>query len=334
MAFAYIVCTCATPLITVVEQITAHIYRLHLMLTSEHEGVDENQIRTLGSEMGCALSHVQGMCLTNYPSKQLCSTRSILELLLTLVSANYSQTNKPDTPLRLLASHALDTLMCILVDASPQTRSVFEQAHGPSIVRRVMNLHPTAQNAGRSDQTDLDVTGSKCFEFLLFYLQAKSFEMQAAQQHSGDVARRAFQAPETPLSAHRGHARSRSEITASPFYTPLASPRVTKRVVSHGSPTKHVAQVRQQSSQLTDLNPFARAQERHRAAREKKAEEALVTSRATRRHVRDTSPKRPGISFEFPKRIPATAKPTPTDPDTNWDRSVYERSSERAFDRW
>ena len=110
--------------------------------------------------------------------------------------------------------------------------------------------------------------------------------------------------------------------------------RVSLSVLYHTDRPPSTLLKRQQSSQLTDLNPFARAQERHRAAREKKAEEALVTSRATRRHVRDTSPKRPGISFEFPKRIPATAKPTPTDPDTNWDSSVYERSSERAFDRW
>ncbi|WFD19181.1 hypothetical protein MCAP1_001404 [Malassezia caprae] len=125
--------------------------------------------------------------------KQICSSRSSLELLLAILGADYSQTTNTQSSLHLLASHAIDTLMCVLVDASPDTRRLFEQAHGLRIARRVMNAH-----TGLSQQDEQDLTGSKCFEFLLFYLKPQAFEEQATQQLPSTAAQSLFQLPETP----------------------------------------------------------------------------------------------------------------------------------------
>lgn len=291
----------------VAEQILAHVSRLHLMLQSKpgshnlHEKdaspALERELRTLASEMGCALSQLQGMCLTHYPSKQLCSTRSAFELLLAIIDSSYSQDTDEHSPLRLLTSHALDTLMCTLVDASSETRGVFEQAKGLSLIRRVMNRH-------RRAPTDLDVTGAKCFEFLLFYLQAQVFEEQVGGQRTSKEEQPAsvFEPPATPAM------RARPTPTQTPFYTPMATPRGHVRVLSHGSPSKHTQAGRAPFGKLdTDVNPFSQdAQEGRRHLRTRSTDERrhlrtrstdipadlLRTPRAPPRQVRDFSPTR------------------------------------------
>ena len=133
------------------ERLLGLLGRLHILLkNTTHEDT-----HSMGVEMSCALSLLQGMCLTHGASKQLCSSRSSLELFLAILGADYSQATDTQSSLHLLASHAIDTLMCVLVDASPDTRRLFEQAHGLRIARRVMNAH-----TGLSQQDDQDLTGS------------------------------------------------------------------------------------------------------------------------------------------------------------------------------
>lgn len=249
--------------------------------------------------MGCALSLLQGMCLTHAPSKHLCSTRSAFALMLAVVDAVYLGDAASHTQLRLLASHALDTLMCVLVDAPTAVRGLFEHAKGPSIVRRIMNKHQKELVAG-------DVTGAKCFEFLLFYLQAEAFEEQVGGQrpdtdpytHPAAV----FDVPATPSS------RARASPAPTPFYTPMSTPRTHRRGLSHGSPVKMTTPARPPFGKIDVDTPAARedAQASRRHLRTRSTDERrhirtrstdlpsdlLRTPRATPRPLRDTSPTR------------------------------------------
>lgn len=252
----------------------------------------------MGVEMSCALSLLQGMCLTHLPSKQLCSSRSSLELFLAILGADYSQSTDTQSSLHLLASHAIDTLMCVLVDASPDTRRLFEQAHGLRIARRVMNVHTVP-----SQQDEQDLTGSKCFEFLLFYLKPNAFEEQATQQLPTTDAQSVFQLPETPRPRRR-HGRSKSAINATPFYTPMSTPRGHQRVLSYGSPTKHVMGAR--SAAAAAPNPFVGPPSRGHHVRESDPQDPLQTPRARPRKIqRDHSPVRDLRRWEFPRKEPA-----------------------------
>ena len=225
--------------------------RLHLTLQGTY-ALEEGH--SIASEMGCTMSILQGMCLTNDASRQLCSSKSSLALLLAIAKAEYCRQQPDSTALGLLVPHTLDTLMCILVDAPSDVRRSFEQAHGLSIVRRIMNTHKSAPPTSHT-------THAKCIEFLLFYLQAKEFEQQAAQQLTGNVAPSVFQPPEAPTpKPKRGHARSRSAITATPFYSPAATPLSRHRVMSYGSPTKHVS--KGVPTMLPESNPFLLAKSR------------------------------------------------------------------------
>ena len=251
----------------------------------------------MGVEMSCALSLLQGMCLTHGASKQLCSSRSSLELFLAILGADYSQATDTQSSLHLLASHAIDTLMCVLVDASPDTRRLFEQAHGLRIARRVMNAH-----TGLSQQDDQDLTGSKCFEFLLFYLKPQAFEEQASQQLPATAAQSIFQLPETPKPRRR-HGRSKSAINATPFYTPMSTPRTHQRVLSYGSPTKHIMGARAAAQAAP---PFVGPSDRGHHVRESDPLDPLQTPRARPRKIlRDHSPVRDLRRWEFPRKAPA-----------------------------
>lgn len=289
-------------LITVASTLLSLVNRLHIWLSMR----DRSDHDSLAAEMGCALSLLQGLCLTNATSKQLCSRRSALQLLLAIVSNEYVHGADENSSLRHLASHAIDTLMCTLVDALPATRRVFEHAHGLSIIRRTMNAH-TPSGSVRTSEPSTDVTGSKCFEFLLFYLQTKAFEEQAAQHHSGTTAQSLFKPPETP-KPKRGHARSKSAITttASPFYPPMSTPQMRGRVLSYGSPTKPVSHSR--TPMPLDINPFLHAQERAAPrVRELEPEDALQTPRARQSSIseREASPGYPG------RRPPLRSRDTP-----------------------
>ena len=233
------------------DRILTHLGRLHLLL--EQDGADEarSHNEALASEMGCALSLLQGICLTDYTSKRLCSVRSALEvrntdappnltlqLLLAVIDAPYNQGAKEGSPFVLLASHALDTLMCILVDASPETCGVFEHAGGLSVVRRVMRAHPstvpdTARE--RNSMHGFDVTGAKCYEFLLFYLQTQSFEDQAAKSEHQNTLREELFATDREKQPHLGQ----------PFETPRRSgPSGAAHLREHASVlTPHAAAV-------------------------------------------------------------------------------------------
>lgn len=299
------------------ECLVALLGRLHILLKSQ----DSDEQSSLAAEMGCTLSILQGMCLTNSSSKQICSRRSTLELLLTIVSADYSQSSDPTSPLRLLAPHAIDTLMCVLVDASSSTRRAFEQAHGLSIIRRVMNAHPAVSGpSSASGSSDLDVTGSKCFEFLLFYLQTKSFEEQAASQHP-DTPDSLFKPPETP-KPKRGHGRSKSAITATPFNAPMATPQLHHRVLSYGSPTKNLVHSRTPIS--LDINPFMRAQERAQSRAKESEQSELLTPRAQPRILdRENSPSQRSRRRELarePTQETRRAKPSqePSSSESRW----------------
>ena len=283
------------------EHLLSLLGRLHILLKLSPTASDDGN--SLASEMGCALSILQGLCLTNETSRQLCSSKSSLALFLAIVKAEYSQSNDSSCALGLLIPHTLDTLMCILVDAPTDVRRAFEHAHGLSIVRRVMNARPSP-SAGAAN---MDTTGAKCIEFLLFYLQAKEFEQQASQQLSGSTAQSIFRPPETP-KPKRGHARSRSAITATPFYTPLATPRSRQqRVLSYGSPTKHVAHGK--LAMPPEANPFLHAQSR---VRERESSDMLQTPRASTRHLdRETSPIRdPSRQEMTPTSVPMDRAPS------------------------
>lgn len=244
--------------------------------------------------MSCALSLLQGMCLTHLPSKQLCSSRSSLELFLAILGADYSQSSDTQSSLHLLSSHAIDTLMCVLVDASTDTRRIFEQAHGLRIVRRVMNSHTLALQ-----QEEQELTRSKCLEFLLFYLKPDAFEEQATQQLPATTAQSVFQLPETPKPRRR-HGRSKSAITATPFYTPISTPRTHQRVLSYGSPTRHVMGAR---AAAQAPNPFVGPPERGQHARESHPHDPLWTPRAHPRKIqREQSPVRDLRRWEFPRK--------------------------------
>lgn len=295
--------------------------------TSEAAAMDERELRTLASEMGCALSQLQGMSLTHHPSKQLCSTRSAFDLMLTIIDAPYSHRGDEHSPLRLLASHALDTLMCTLVDASTETRNVFEQAKGLSRIRRVMNAH-------RRTQTDMDVTGTKCFEFLLFYLQAHVFEEQVGGQRSSDKEQPAsvFEPPTTPAT------RTRPLPMQTPYYTPMATPRGHVRVLSHGSPSKHTQAARAPFGKLdAEVNPFAQdgSKEGRRHLRTRSTDERrhlrtrstdlpadlLRTPRAPPRPIRDLSPTRRTPKARETQDVPQQPR-YPTSPQKEGGRSV------------
>lgn len=295
--------------------------------TNEAAAMDERELRTLASEMGCALSQLQGMSLTHHPSKQLCSTRSAFDLLLTIIDAPYSHRGDEHSPLRLLASHALDTLMCTLVDASSETRNVFEQAKGLSLIRRVMNAH-------RRTQTEMDVTGTKCFEFLLFYLQAHVFEEQVGGQRTSDKEQPAsvFEPPTTPA------ARTRPLPTQTPYYTPMATPRGHVRVLSHGSPSKHTQASRAPFGKLdAEVNPFAqdgnkegrrhlrtRSTDERRHLRTRSTDlpaDLLRTPRAPPRPVRDLSPTRRTPKARESQDVPQPPR-YPTSPQKEGGRSV------------
>lgn len=153
------------------------------------------------------------MCLTHYPSKSVCSTRQALELFLEIISAPYTFV-EDKSPLQLLPSHALDTLMCTLVDASPTTCGVFEHANGLAIVRSVMNQH--SKGSGQIT-SETNVTAAKCFEFLLFYLQAQSFEDQAEQLAEPTRSTSISLKPPTTPSAGR---RAPGSPTAQPYAGP------------------------------------------------------------------------------------------------------------------
>lgn len=315
--------TVRRPAHPVAEQILAHISRVHILLqtqarsSSEEESASmpgaHRELRTLASEMGCALSLLQGMCLTHYPSKHLCSTRSAFDLLLAIVDVSYSQATDENSPLRLLASHALDTLMCTLVDATAEVRSLFEHAKGPSVVRRVMNRHQRAQN-------ELDVTGAKCFEFLLFYLQAKAFEEQVSGQRASDeLPTSVFEPPPTPAM------RSRQTPSQTPFHTPMATPRQHVRVLSHGSPSKQAQAGRAPFGKLdTDANPFGN--EGHEGRRH-------LRTRSTdeRRHLRTRSTDIPADLLRTPRALPRPVRdvsPTRRTPRARPD--AQEASPEKA----
>ncbi|PKI82850.1 hypothetical protein MVES_003275 [Malassezia vespertilionis] len=238
------------------EQIFAHVARLRVVM--EIAG-DDRELRTLAAEMGCSLSLLQGMCLTHYPSKQLCSMRSAFELLLSIVESTYAHATHTDAPLRLLASHALDTLMCILVDAPAEVRGVFEQVGGVATIRRVMHTHQAEKN--EEGPQDAHVTAAKCFEFLLFYLQAGVFEEQAAAQlptRADTYPAAVFDPPPPPPPPP-----PRSSGTETPFYTPNATPRAHARVLSTGSPTKTPSA--RLERRMPDMNPFTRPDETPRS---------------------------------------------------------------------
>lgn len=312
----------------------AHVGRLHIMLfTNPPNHIQEDpraaaahdrELRTLASEMGCSLSLLQGMCLTHYPSKQLCSVRSAFDLFLAIVDAKYSQETEESSPLRLLASHALDTLMCILVDAPSEIRGTFELAKGLSIIRRVMNQHQPAQN-------NLDVTGAKCFEFLLFYLQAHVFEAQVGGQRTteqGEPPASVFEPPATPAT------RQRPMPPSTPFYTPMATPRGHVRVLSHGSPSKHTPAGRAPFGKLdTDKNPFAQdaQKEGRRHLRTRSTDE--------RRHLRTRSTDLPADLLRTPRAAPRPVRDlspprrTPRPRDTEEMHSRYPTSPHKEPDR-
>ncbi|WFD34785.1 GDP-mannose transporter into the lumen of the Golgi [Malassezia cuniculi] len=199
--------------------ILPHIRVLHVLL---QQSTADNV--TLASELGCALSLLQGMCLTHYPSKSVCSTRQALELFLAVVSAPYANI-QDDSPLQLLPSHALDTLMCTLVDASPNTCGVFEHANGLSIIRGVMKQCSTKEEG----KEETNVTAAKCFEFLLFYLQAQSFEDQAESLAEPNKSTNiSLQPPTTPSAV-----RQSSEPYAGP--TPKRRDYRSGRVGGHAA---------------------------------------------------------------------------------------------------
>lgn len=65
-----------TWLLTVAECLILHVRVLHEKLQQGQS----SDTSTITSELGCALSLLQGMCLTHYPSKYVCSTRHALEV--------------------------------------------------------------------------------------------------------------------------------------------------------------------------------------------------------------------------------------------------------------
>ncbi|WFD44400.1 hypothetical protein MPSI1_003068 [Malassezia psittaci] len=286
----------------IAEQLLAHISRLHCMLLVQLESATvsipaharalHGDRRTLASELSCALSQLQGMSLTHYPSKYLCSTKSAFELLLAIIDAPYTNQAEKGSPLHLVASHAVDTLMCTLVDASETTRSLFEQTKGLSLIRRVMNNH-------RKSQTDMDPTGEKCFEFLLFYLQSHVFEEQVGgQRHNGsEQPAKVFDSPATPST------RTRASAMPTPFYTPMVTPRAHVRVLSHGSPSKHPGNVRPPFGKLdTEPNPFS--QETNKELRR----HLRTRSTDERRHLRTRSTDLPIDLWKTPRATPRVTR--------------------------
>ncbi|WFD29939.1 hypothetical protein MSPP1_000953 [Malassezia sp. CBS 17886] len=225
---------CAQPF-ALAESIAAHVATLHILLKNAPLGDGAadmstpatRHLETLASEMGCALSLLQGMCLTQFSSKALCSSRSKLDLLLCIVDAPYTKSDPAPLPVRLLVSHALDTLMCILVDADGPVRDLFEHVQGPAIVRRVRSAH---QGPAAS------VTGTKCLEFLLFYLHPRAFEQQAAAQMPDLEAARLLRTPPPPPS----------------------SPRRAARTPAPPSPSKSVLRGPLRRDSIADANPFLR----------------------------------------------------------------------------
>lgn len=114
--------------------------------------------------------------------------------------------------------------MCTLVDASPNTCGVFENANGLSIVRSVMNQQSTKGREPGAEETN--VTAAKCFEFLLFYLQAQSFEEQAEQL--AEPARStsiSLRPPTTPSAGRQAPRAPKLQLQLEPVPDPGPTPR-------------------------------------------------------------------------------------------------------------
>ncbi|KAF8207835.1 cell division protein Cdc14 [Mycena galopus ATCC 62051] len=153
-------------------------FRLDLLINQGTITPDaEPEVSTLTSQLGLALSIIQGVCLTHAPTKAYLGRRYALEVLLDLfissrhlsstpfASSSDSSSDSPlkstsnlnsDSPLKPaqsnnsaspvkpalgaplpLASAILDTLLCVLVDSSPALR-VFEACHGVHAVVKIL----------------------------------------------------------------------------------------------------------------------------------------------------------------------------------------------------
>ncbi|KAJ7098584.1 cell division control protein 14, SIN component-domain-containing protein [Mycena belliarum] len=121
------------------------------------EEADSDEAVELSTQLGLALSLLQGVALTHGASKTFLGRRPGLEVLLDLfLAARHLPLATP--PGQCLASTALDTLLCVLVDA-PRALRVFEAAQGLHAVVRVLKRAATPREVRM-----------KCLEFLYFYL--------------------------------------------------------------------------------------------------------------------------------------------------------------------
>ncbi|KAJ7458397.1 cell division control protein 14, SIN component-domain-containing protein [Mycena galericulata] len=131
------------------------------------------EITTLSSQLALGLSIIQGVCLIHPSTKTYLGRKYALEVLLDLFLSSRHLSSTPfassadvsASPVKPtvgapppLASAILDTLLCILVDASPALR-VFEACNGVHAVVKIL------KRAGTPREVRM-----KCLEFLYFYL--------------------------------------------------------------------------------------------------------------------------------------------------------------------
>ncbi|KAJ7461939.1 cell division control protein 14, SIN component-domain-containing protein [Mycena latifolia] len=226
---------------------------------------DSEELSTLSTQLALALSVLQGVALTHAASKRFLGRRAALETLLDLFlaarhlplpSAATSTTSAsstldtasppapPSPPTTPIASSALDTLLCILVDA-PRALRAFEAASGPHAVVRVLKRAATPREVRM-----------KCLEFLYFYLldetgaPASTPVSPTKPMPTGEGAgappaytsRPTPTAPSTPLHpAGRAASHRRTQSTEVPIPTAPSTPL-------HPAPTRTAAHRRAQST--------------------------------------------------------------------------------------
>ncbi|KAG5714981.1 Cell division control protein 14 [Termitomyces sp. T112] len=129
----------------------------------------ESLASKLSSQLALSLSLIQGVSLNHSASKAFLGRKYALEVLIDLLLASRhlpaSTLPSVDIPSRTAASGApplssvvIDTLLCILVDASTALRA-FEDASGTQAVVKIL------KRAGTPREVRM-----KCLEFLYFYL--------------------------------------------------------------------------------------------------------------------------------------------------------------------
>ncbi|KAJ7620068.1 cell division control protein 14, SIN component-domain-containing protein [Roridomyces roridus] len=271
---------------------------------------EDADLGTLSTQLTLALSIIQGIALIHPASKVYLGRKYALEILLDLFLAARHLSNPTaatpgksngTSPLPPLASSVLDTLLCILVDASPALRA-FEACQGVHAVVKILKRAATPREVRM-----------KCLEFLYFYLLDETTPTPLSTPTAA-LPNPLAEIPTAPNTPHGGPTRKKTAFVGVGNGTPLR-PSPSSR---YGSSTFEFASssfASTSSSTSMTSSPFSCKGSRSTSGSSTSSESASGTSfssfSSTESNAGSTPTATPKSTFVGPRKQPPPGLGTP-----------------------